>query len=126
MKKVGFNVLNAVIILVLILFTAFYFYSELRTTATINNYKNEINQQQSYITTLKQENVKIDSEINLLNDSISSLKYKSALYEDSLSQINNHYEKAVEEVRALSDSLTVVRFRRITSEHAERLGYDLN
>ena len=126
MKRLNFNVLNSILVVVLIFFAVYLIYTDKINNIVINKYNQEINEQETYIKKLKANNEVIDVKLEVLNDSIDLLKSKSAAYEDSLLQITDNYEEAVKEVRALSDSLTVIRFNRITSEHCERLGIDLD
>lgn len=124
--KGKFNVVNLLLIVVLVSFTVFHWVTDNSNIETIDEYSNSIRLQQDSIDNLTILNKSIDSTLVILNDTINRLKYEIILYDDSLIKINEDHDEAIKEIDALTDSLSVVKFRSYTSKHGARFGYDFD
>lgn len=126
MKKSKLNIVNIILVVVLILFLIVYFKVDTQYNKIIDSYNIKISSQILYIESLKSDNDTIDANLDILNDSIVKLKTLADQYKDSIIKINEDYEVISDEVRFLSDSLTVLKFKSVTSEHGKRFGIDID
>ncbi len=124
--KGKFHLVNWALVIVLILFTIFHYATEHGNNIEISSYNDEIQVQQNAIDKLVVINKEVDNNLETLSDSIVQLKELAIQHEDSIIYINVKHGEAIAQIRVLSDSLSVIKFRESTSKHGSRFGYDFN
>ena len=116
------NKLNAVIIVVLVLFTIFHFSVVDNENTTISELEAEIEIYEIRLDSVASDNIVISNTVINLKDSLFTYKELIKLYNDSLITIKTFYEKESNEVASLNDSSSYVFFVEYIETSAPRFG----